>query len=92
MDAKELLLIILYIGLIILVVVSIVLIVRLMRTLKRVDKVVDDAMVKVDKLNGLFDIIDATTEAISSFGDYFITGIASKIGKIFKKKGKDKDE
>ena len=51
-----------------------------------------NAMVKVDKLNGLFDIIDTTTEAISSFGDYFITGIASKIGKIFKKKGKDKDE
>ena len=42
MDAKELLVIVLYIGLITLVIVSIVLMLRLIKTLNKVDKVVDD--------------------------------------------------
>ena len=89
MDAKELLVIVLYIGLITLVIVSIVLMFRLIKTLNKVDKVVDDAYDKVGKLNGLFNIIDTTTDAIASFSNLFVEGISNGISKIFTKK---KDE
>ena len=93
MDAKELLVIVLYIGLITLVIVSIVLMFRLIKTLNKVEKVVDDAYDKVGKLNGLFNIIDTTTDAIASFSNLFVEGISNGISKIFtKKKGKKKDE
>ena len=86
MDAKELLVIVLYIGLITLVIVSIVLMLRLIKTLNKVDKVVDDAYDKVGKLNGLFNIIDTTTDAIASFSNLFVEGISNGISKIFTKK------
>jgi len=92
-DIKDLFLVILYIVLIILVVVSIIAVIRLISTLKKVDKVVDDVEVKVNKLNGLFNIIDTTTDAITSFSDKIIDGVSTGIAKLFsKKKGEDKDE
>lgn len=93
-DVKDLFLVILYIVLIILVVVSIIAVIKLMKTLKKVDKIVDDVDVKVNKLNGLFNIIDSTTDAITSFSDKIIDGVSNGIAKLFskKKKGDDIDE
>ena len=53
--------VILYILLIILVVVLIVFVIRLIKTLGKVDKVVDDVNRKVTKLDGVFNIIDTST-------------------------------
>ena len=66
--------------------------IKLLGTLKKVDKVVDEVDVKVNKLNGLFEIIDSTTNAISGFSDKIITTISSGITNLFKKKKKKGDK
>lgn len=95
MEAMELLPIILYILLIILVVVAIVFLVRLIQIVGKVDKVVDEVDLKVKKLNGLFNIVDRTTDTLNIISDKVITGIVNSINAIFKKrkrKGEDFDE
>ena len=85
--------VILYFLLIILVIVLIVLVVRLLETLKKVDHVVDDVNRKVNKLNGLFDVIDNATDTLSIMSNRIVTIITSGIDKLFtKKKNKKEDE
>lgn len=91
MEATELLLIILYLVLIILIVTSIVAIIKIIKTINKVNTAVDDVMWKANKLNGLFNIIDTTTDAISSFSDKIINGLSNMIIKFIKGKG-DKNE
>ncbi|MEG2322422.1 MAG: hypothetical protein RSB71_02945 [Bacilli bacterium] len=92
-DIKDVFLVILYLALIILVIVSIVFMIKMMKTLTKVDKVVTDVDTKVKKLNGLFDMIDYTTDAITSFSDKIINVITSGISHLFNRKKKgDKDE
>lgn len=74
--------------LIILLIVCIILGVRLIKTIKKVDDVVDDVNDKVQSLNGLFSIIDFTTDKIVSITDMLTEGISGLIGNIFKKKNK----
>lgn len=77
---------ILYFLLIILIIVLIVLIIRMIKTIGKVDKVVEDVNYKVKKLNGLFEIIDYTTDTLVSFNDKIVNFISNKIVSIFKKK------
>lgn len=81
--------VILYGLLIILVVVLIVLVIRLIKTLNKVDAVVDDVNVKVKKLDGIFNIVDTTADALSNFGDKFSGIISSGISALFSKRRKD---
>jgi uncharacterized protein YoxC len=81
--------VILYGLLIILVVVLIVLVIRLIKTLNKVDAVVDDVNGKVKKLDGVFNIVDTTADALSNFGDKFSYLISSAISALFTKKRKD---
>jgi len=81
--------VILYGLLIILVVVLIVLVIRLIKTLNKVDAVVDDVNGKVKKLDGIFNIVDTTADALSNFGDKFAYLISSGISALFTKKRKD---
>lgn len=89
---NDILPVILYGLLIILIVVLIVLVIRLIKTLNKVDAVVDDVNVKVKKLDGVFNIVDTTADALSSFGDKFAYIISSAIGTIFSKKKKDSNK
>lgn len=92
---KEILPIILYILLIILVIVLIVFIIRMFKTLNKVDKVVDDVNEKVNKLDGVFNIIDATADGLSTISDKFVNFLTTKLFGLFrskKKKGDDSDE
>ena len=92
-DINELLGIILYIVLIILVIIFIVLGIKLIRTLNKVDKVIDDVNVKMSKVDGVFDIIDKTTNYATSISDKIFGGISSFINVLFRrKKGNDEDE
>src|SRR5574344_1211660 len=86
--------VILYGLLIILVIVLIILVIKLIKTLKKVDEVVDDVNGKVKSLNGVFSIIDTTTDALSGFGDKFVNIISNGINAIFsmKKKKERKEE
>ena len=58
--------IILYILAAVLLVVLIILALKSIKTLKKVDEVIDDVNQKSAKLNGVFNIIDNTTDAIAT--------------------------
>lgn len=90
MDAlNEIFPVILYGLLIVLVVSLIVLVIKLIKTLKKVDEVVDDVNLKVKKLDGIFNIIDVTADALSNFTDKFSFILTSAISSIFNRKKKE---
>ena len=92
-DLNSLLTIILIVALIVLVVIFIILGIKLIKTLKKVDEVIDDVNGKMDKVNGVFEIIDKTTDFASSISDKIIGTLSNFVSSLmFKKKGKDKDE
>lgn len=92
-DFNAFLNILLYIGLIVLVIILIVLGIKLIKTLKKIDSVIDDVNGKMNKLTGIFDIIDKTTDYASLISDKVLNAIYSLVN-VFtkKKKGHDKDE
>ena len=74
----------------ILLVVLIILGVKLIITMNKIEGVVDDINKKVTSLDGLFSIIDMTTDKLSLLSDRMVDGITFLIKKIFgHKKGKD---
>lgn len=92
-DVNEFLSILLTISLIILVIICIILGIRLMKTLKKVDNVIDDVNEKMEKVDGVFSIIDKTTDYASSISDKIVNLISNFISGLFrKKKGTDNDE
>lgn len=80
--------IIIYFLLIILLIIGIILGIRSIQTINKLDKVVDDVNDKVQSLNGIFNIIDFTTDKIVSITDKVVEGVSGLIGKIFKRKNK----
>lgn len=84
--------VILYTSLTILIIVLIVFVIRLMNTLSKVDKVVDDVNNKVTKLDGVFNIIDTTTDTLALFSDKLTNFAIDKIGSLFTRKKKQKEE
>ena len=92
-DLNEFLLILLYTSLIVLVIISIILGINLINTLKKIDAIVDDVNGKMTKVNGVFDIIDKTTDYASSISDKIIGAISSFVSVLIrKKKGNDDNE
>ena len=84
--------IILYILGSILLVVLIILGIKLIITMNKIENVVDDINVKVDKLNGLFNIIDYTTDKLAIVSDKMVEGVSYVLKKMFFKKNKNKEE
>ena len=92
---QSLLPVIIYILLIVLLIIGIIIGLRAIETMKKLDKVVDNVNDKVESLNGLFNIVDFTTDKISLITDKVVDGASHLIGSIFKKKkkkNKDEDE
>ena len=90
MELTEALLILLYILGSTLLVVLIILGIKLIITMNKVNLVVEDINKKVDSLNGLFSIIDMTTDKLAILSDRMVDGVTYLIKKIFKsKKGKE---
>jgi len=85
----ETLLIIIYSLLAILLVVLIVFVIRLFSTLSRVNQTLDEVNSKVEKLSGLFNIIDNTTDYLSVMSDKIIDKVANAISNLFGKKHKE---
>lgn len=79
----EFLPIIIYILLIIILLIGIVLAIKCLITLDKVEKVVDNVNEKVKALDGLFHIIDTTTDRIVLITDKVIEGITSLIVSLF---------
>lgn len=78
--------IVVYILLIILLIVGIILGVRLLNAMDKVDEVLDNMQRKVNSLNGLFSVIDFTTDKISAFSDKVVDVVSGFIGKITSRK------
>ena len=76
----------------ILLIVLIIFGIKLIITMNKIETVVDDINVKVDKLNGLFNIIDYTTDKLALVSDKMVDGVSYILKKIFFKKNKKKEE
>lgn len=93
MTAEQLLLIILYLLGSILLVVLIILGIKLINTMNKIQNVVDDINKKVDSFDGLFSIIDNTTDKLALLSDKMVDGVTFLLKKIFKpKKRKEEDD
>ena len=77
--------IIIYVLLIILLVIGIILGIKSIITINKVQKVVDDVNSKVESLNGLFHIVDFTTDKIVMMADKVVDGVTTFISRIFTK-------
>ncbi len=94
MDYLNILLpVLLYIFGIILLIVLIILGIRLIQLVEKIDHVVDDVTDKVHSLNGLFAVVDKTSDFLSRIGDSVVGAVATVSSKIFKRsKSKKKEE
>ena len=92
MELTELLLILLYSLGSILLIVLIILGVKLIITMNKINLVVDDINGKVKSLDGLFSIIDMTTDKLALLSDRMVDGVTYLIKKIFKSKNRKEDE
>lgn len=84
--------IVLYISLIVLIIVLIVLAIRLIKTVNKVDLLVDDVNEKMDKLDGIFTIVDRTADVVSLMSDKIVTAVISGVTALFNKKKKKKEK
>lgn len=92
-DLEAVLPILLYISLIVLVIFSITFIIRLIKVLNKVDTILDDCSRKLIKLDGLFELIDHTTDYAANLSDKIVTSVANCVNFIFRrKKGRNEDE
>jgi Na+/pantothenate symporter len=92
-NLSDALILLLIVALIILVIIFTILGIKLIRTLKKVDEVIEDVNLKMNKVNGVFDIIDKTTDYASTISDKIIGTLSKFINTLFfKKKGSDDDE
>ncbi len=92
MEILDILQVILYILGSILLIVLIILGIKLIITMNKIENVVDDINVKVNKLNGLFSIIDLTTDKLALLSDKLVDGISSLVRKVFSRKKRKDDE
>ena len=76
----------------ILLIIGIVLAIKCLITLDKVEKVVDNVNEKVRALDGVFHIIDTTTDKIVLLTDKVVEGITSLIVNLFSTKKKEKKE
>lgn len=83
--------IIIYFLLIIILIVGIILGIKFIRTTAKIEKVVDDVNDKVQSLNGLFSVIDFTTDKIVNLTDKLVDKISMLISKLFFRKNNKKE-
>lgn len=85
-DASLFLQLLLYILGSILLVVLIILGVKLIITMNKIENIVDDINGKVRSLNGIFSVIDMTTDKLALLSDKTISFISDMIKKVFNKR------
>jgi len=92
MNPHDFLEVMLYILSSILLVVLIILGIKMIITMNKIENVVDNITIKVNKLNGLFNVIDATTDKLSLVSDKMVDSISSLVSKIFDRKKRKEDD
>ena len=88
----EALTILLYVLGSILLVVLIILGIKLINTMNKIQIVVDDINKKVDSFDGLFSIIDSTTDKLAFLSDKMVDGVTLLLKKLLKPKKRKEDE
>ena len=91
-DVSLFLQLLLYILGSILLIVLIILGVKLIITMNKIENVVDDINGKVRSLNGIFTVIDATTDKLALLSDKTISFITDIIKKLFVKRKEKVEE
>jgi uncharacterized protein YoxC len=84
--------IILYVLGSILLIVLIILGIKLIGTMDKIDSLVDNINSKANSLNGLFSMVDYTTNKLSVVSDRIVDAVASLIRKVFKKKEESEED
>lgn len=84
-ELNDLLCVLLYVSLIVLVIVLTVLGIKLIKTLKKVNIMIDDVNIKMSKLDGVFSIIDITSDYTCSISSKILKFLSRKINSITKK-------
>lgn len=84
--------IIIYVLLIILLIVVIILGIKAIKIIDKAERIAESLNDKIESLNGLFSLIDFTTDKIASITDMFVNGVSGLIGKLFRGKNKIKKE
>lgn len=89
--------IVIYVLLIILIIVGIILGIRLLGAMDKVDEILENVEGKVNSLNGLFNVIDFTTDKISNFSDRvvdLVSGLFYRVSSFAssRRKKKEKDD
>ena len=91
-DITELMIIILCILGCVFVVAATVLVLRLIKTVKKVDYLIDDVTMKSSKLDGVFDIVDRSADALTLLTDKAVLFVSNILSDVFKKKEKGEEE
>ena len=91
-ELNDLLVVLLYECLTVLVIVLIVLGIRLIKTIKKVDVMIDDINTKMSKLDGVFDIVDITSEGAVTISSKILAFISNALNVLTNKRGKDINE
>lgn len=92
MELTEALLILLYVLGSILLIVLIILGIKLINTMNKIELVVDDVNKKVRSLDGLFSVVDMTTDKLALLSDRLVDGITLLIKRIFKPRDRKEEE
>ena len=76
----------------ILLIVLIILGIKLIIVMNKIDAVVDNINTKVESLNGVFSIIDSTTDKLAFLSNRVTEGITSLIRKIVSKRKEEEED
>ena len=87
---KEALIVLVYVALVVFIISLIVLCIKLVGTLGKVDYLLDNITKKAESLNGLFNVIEMTTNRFGAIGEAVTSSLMSLVKKVFNKKEKKK--
>ena len=76
----------------VLIVVLIVLGIRLLETVNRVNKLLDDVEMKMDSMNGLFNVMDFVTTKATVLTDTIASTIMGAVSNLVKKRKQKKED
>ena len=76
---------IIYVLLIVILIIGIILGIKSIKTMTKVEKVVDDVNEKVQSLNGIFSLVDYTTDKLVSITDQLVEGVSGVFGRLFRR-------
>lgn len=90
---EDALVVLLYIALIVFIIALIVLCIKLIGTLGKADKLIDNLTRKAESLDGVFEMIDYTTNKFGKIGETIVSYLTGSVKKVFsRRKRKEREE